>query len=79
MVEPTRRFTTGTGLVIGRTLVDPTYAVIPVLMVNASDEPVHLEAGVDAGVVMPVESIGVSLPEDNPSEGSRIELPPYLE
>ena len=54
------------GLIIARSLVDPSIGVIPIRMANLGDQPIRLRKGQPVGVLEPVEAVAsVGAPSTN--------------
>ena len=73
MIQPAGKFTEQTGLVMGRTLVPADRSTAIVTVVNVSDEPVDIPAGLVAALGQPVDSVV------GPVKHDQTELPPTEE
>ena len=63
VVEPSNQFITKHGVLVGKTLVDPTNRIVPVRVMNLSKEPKTLYKDTVVGTYQPVDSIS-KLPSD---------------
>ena len=83
LVQPSYRFSTSTGLFLGRTLVNFNKNVANAIVVNPSDEPVVVDCGVDVGFSYFVDAVddtsvhSAKRPAD--CSNALINLPPHLE
>ena len=70
IIEPSNQFVSKHGILVGRTLVDPTNKLVPIRIMNLSTEPKTVHQDAVIGTFQPVESVS-ELPSTDVSNSTQ--------